>query len=183
MGHTFSNLFDKMWGKKDIRLLMLGLDNAGKTTIIEKLKIGEVVTTTPTTGFNVETVQYKNIQFTMWDLEGHGKFQPLWKHYFQSGMGVIFVVDSNDLDRLDVAREELHRIINYEELRDAPLLIFLNKQDLPNALGAGELCDKLGLLSLQKRDWLPQALCTISEDGLEEGLLWMSETLRKAGNP
>jgi len=68
MGLTFSKLFDKLWGKKEMRILMVGLDAAGKTTILYKLKLGEIVTTIPTIGFNVETVEYKNIQFTVWDV-------------------------------------------------------------------------------------------------------------------
>jgi len=83
------------------------------------------------TGFNVETVEYKNIQFTVWDVGGQDKIRPLWRHYFQNTQGIIFVVDSNDRDRVTEAREELQRMLNEDELRDALLLVFANKQDLP----------------------------------------------------
>lgn len=82
-------------------------------------------------GFNVETVEYKNIQFTVWDVGGQDKIRPLWRHYFQNTQGIIFVVDSNDRDRVGEAREELQRMLNEDELRDALLLVFANKQDLP----------------------------------------------------
>ena len=82
-------------------------------------------------GFNVETVEYKNIQFTVWDVGGQDKIRPLWRHYFQNTQGIIFVVDSNDRDRVSEAREELQRMLNEDELRDALLLVFANKQDLP----------------------------------------------------
>jgi ADP-ribosylation factor 1/2 len=82
-------------------------------------------------GFNVETVEYKNIQFTVWDVGGQDKIRPLWRHYFQNTQGIIFVVDSNDRDRIVEAREELQRMLNEDELRDAILLVFANKQDLP----------------------------------------------------
>jgi ADP-ribosylation factor protein 1 len=82
-------------------------------------------------GFNVETVEYKNIQFTVWDVGGQDKIRPLWRHYFQNTQGIIFVVDSNDRDRVVEAREELQRMLNEDELRDAILLVFANKQDLP----------------------------------------------------
>jgi small GTP-binding protein len=85
----------------------------------------------PYTGFNVETVEYKNIQFTVWDVGGQDKIRPLWRHYFQNTQGIIFVVDSNDRDRVVEAREELQRMLNEDELRDAILLVFANKQDLP----------------------------------------------------
>jgi ADP-ribosylation factor protein 1 len=81
--------------------------------------------------FNVETVEYKNIQFTVWDVGGQDKIRPLWRHYFQNTQGIIFVVDSNDRDRVVEAREELQRMLNEDELRDALLLVFANKQDLP----------------------------------------------------
>ncbi|KAL8839023.1 MAG: hypothetical protein Q9176_004699 [Flavoplaca citrina] len=200
MGLTFSKLFDKLWGKKEMRILMVGLDAAGKTTILYKLKLGEIVTTIPTIGFNVETVEYKNIQFTVWDVGGQDKIRPLWRHYFQNTQGIIFVVDSNDRDRVVEAREELQRMLNEDELRDALLLVFANKQDLPNAMNAAEITDKLGLHSLRQRAWVCwqitrhlaviglrrqqyiQSTCATSGDGLYEGLEWLSNSLRKAGH-
>ncbi|KNG51466.1 adp-ribosylation factor [Stemphylium lycopersici] len=182
MGLTFSKLFDKLWGKKEMRILMVGLDAAGKTTILYKLKLGEIVTTIPTIGFNVETVEYKNIQFTVWDVGGQDKIRPLWRHYFQNTQGIIFVVDSNDRDRVVEAREELQRMLNEDELRDALLLVFANKQDLPNAMNAAEITDKLGLHSLRQRAWYIQSTCATSGDGLYEGLEWLSNSLRKAGH-
>jgi len=182
MGLTFSKLFDRLWGKKEMRILMVGLDAAGKTTILYKLKLGEIVTTIPTIGFNVETVEYKNIQFTVWDVGGQDKIRPLWRHYFQNTQGIIFVVDSNDRDRVVEAREELQRMLNEDELRDALLLVFANKQDLPNAMNAAEITDKLGLHSLRQRAWYIQSTCATSGDGLYEGLEWLSNSLRKAGH-
>lgn len=131
MGMSFSRIFASFLGKKEMRILMVGLDAAGKTTILYKLKLGEIVTTIPTIGFNVETVEYGNIQFTVWDVGGQDKIRPLWRHYFQNTQGIIFVVDSNDRDRIIEAREELQRMLNEDELRNAVLLIFANKQDLP----------------------------------------------------
>ena len=120
---------------------MVGLDAAGKTTILYKLKLGEVVTTIPTIGFNVETVEYKNISFTVWDVGGQEKLRPLWRHYYQNTNGIIFVVDSNDRDRLDdskgyehSAKEELHHMLASDELRDAKLLVFANAYYLFSSL-------------------------------------------------
>ncbi|KAF8771857.1 NEDD8-activating enzyme E1 catalytic subunit like protein [Argiope bruennichi] len=127
------------------RLTQVGLDAAGKTTILYKLKLGEIVTTIPTIGFNVETVEYKNICFTVWDVGGQDKIRPLWRHYFQNTQGLIFVVDSNDKDRISEAQDELSKMLKEDELSDAVLLIFANKQDLPNAKTAGELTERLGL--------------------------------------
>ncbi|KAJ5588563.1 hypothetical protein N7537_011241 [Penicillium hordei] len=179
MGITFSRLFDRLWGRKEMRILMVGLDAAGKTTILYKLKLGEIVTTIPTIGFNVETVEYKNIQFTVWDVGGQDKIRPLWRHYFQNTQGIIFVVDSNDRDRIVEAREELQRMLNEDELRDALLLVFANKQDLPNAMSPAEITQQLGLQSLTRRAWFIQSTCATTGDGLYEGLEWLADALRK----
>merc|ERR1719449_328928 len=107
-----------MIGTREMRILMVGLDAAGKTTILYKLKLGEVVNTIPTIGFNVETVQYQDIEFTVWDVGGQEKIRPLWRHYYANNSGIIFVVDSADTDRLNdennmagSAKEELMRCL------------------------------------------------------------------------
>ncbi|KAK9129090.1 hypothetical protein Syun_017887 [Stephania yunnanensis] len=189
MGLTFTKLFSRLFAKKEMRILMVGLDAAGKTTILYKLKLGEIVTTIPTiaycmrftslSGFNVETVEYKNISFTVWDVGGQDKVYAhiiLVLHYFQNTQGLIFVVDSNDRDRVVEARDELHRMLNEDELRDAVLLVFANKQDLPNAMNAAEITDKLGLHSLRQRQYI-QSTCATSGEGLYEGLDWLSNNI------
>merc|ERR1712048_548641 len=104
-----------------------------------KLKLGVVVTTIPTIGFNVETVEYKLISFTVWDLGGRDKMRALWRHYYQGTNALIFVVDSNDRDRIEDAREELTKFLNEDEMSDVVLLVFANKQDLPNAMTAAQV--------------------------------------------
>lgn len=178
MGLSFGKLFDTLFGKKEMRILMVGLDAAGKTTILYKLKLGEIVTTIPTIGFNVETVEYKNISFTVWDVGGQDKIRPLWRHYFQNTQGLIFVVDSNDRERFNEARDELNRMLQEDELRDAVVLVFANKQDLPNASSAGQLSEMLGLSTMKNRQWYIQATCATSGDGLYEGLDWLSNALK-----
>ncbi len=137
------------------------------------------MTTIPTIGFNVETVEYKNISFTVWDVGGQDKIRPLWRHYFQNTQGLIFVVDSNDRERIGEAREELQRMLAEDELRDAVVLVFANKQDLPNAMTAAEITEKLGLSAMRGRNWYIQATCATNGEGLYEGLDWMSSTLSK----
>jgi len=159
---------------------MVGLDAAGKTTILYKLKLGDVVTTIPTIGFNVETVEYKNINFTVWDVGGQDKIRPLWRHYYQNTQGVIFVLDSNDKDRVGEASEELRKMLSEDELKDACVLVFANKQDLPSAMRVAEITDKLGLHQLRNRKWYIQSTCATSGDGLYEGLEWLSNTLKNS---
>ncbi|KAJ0770097.1 putative small GTPase superfamily, ARF/SAR type, P-loop containing nucleoside triphosphate hydrolase [Helianthus annuus] len=119
------------------------------------------LTLVDSSGFNLETVEYQNISFTI---------RPLWRHYFQNTQGLIFEVDSNDRDKVVEVRDELHRMLNEDELRDVVLLMFANKQDLPNAMNAAEITDKLGLHSLRQRYWYIQSTCATFREGLYEGL-------------
>nr|ASM47583.1 ADP ribosylation factor 4A [Leptochiton asellus] len=174
MGNTWTRLF----GKTEARILMHGLDAAGKTTVLYRLKLGEVVTTIPTIGFNVETVSYKNIiNFTAWDVGGRDKIRPLWRHYYQNTDALVFVVDSKDKERMEQARDELRQIVNEDELRDSVLAIMANKQDLPGALSADEVARQLELSSVR----IPWAIFSTSATegtGLYETLDWLSEQLR-----
>ncbi|KAF9412161.1 Arf GTPase arf1 [Podila epigama] len=178
MGVFVSRLLGTLVSKKDIRILMVGLDAAGKTTILYKLRLGEVVATLPTIGFNVETVVYKNISFNVWDVGGQDRIRPLWRYYFQNTHAIIYVVDTNDRDRMQEAQDELMKMLQEDELRDACLLVLANKQDLPNAMSASETADKLGLPSLRGTRWKIQATCATSGEGLYEGLEWLAQTVK-----
>lgn len=158
---------------------MVGLDAAGKTTILYKLKLGEVVTTIPTIGFNVETVEYKNITFTMWDVGGQDKIRKLWRHYFANTHAIIYVVDSSDHERMAEAASELQKLLSEDELQDAVILVYANKQDLPNAMKPAEMADKLHLNELRNHTWFVQQACATQGDGLYEGMDWLSRELSK----
>ncbi|KAK4471616.1 hypothetical protein MN116_005027 [Schistosoma mekongi] len=168
-------LFSKLFGNKEMRILMLGLDAAGKTTILYRLKLGSSVSTIPTVGFNVETVTYKNVKFNVWDVGGQEKIRPLWRHYFTGSQGLIFVVDSSDRDRIEEARQELHRIAADREMQDAVILVFANKQDLPNAMKPNEIQECLKLTKLRDgRLWYVQPSIATTGEGLYEGLTWLN---------
>eukprot|EP01018_Ginkgo_biloba_P005719 Gb_01291 [translate_table: standard] len=177
IGRFIENIF---WGHLDARIVMLGLDAAGKTTILYKLKINEIVTTIPTIGFNVETVQYKNVNFTVWDVGGQDRIRPLWKHYYVNTQGLIFVVDSNDRDRIPEARDELHRLLAEPDLRDAKVLVFANKSDLPKAVPMAELSEKLQLQAVKQQKWYIQSCCAVTGEGLYEGLDWLSSAIKNS---
>lgn len=127
----------------------------------------------------METVEYKNISFTVWDVGGQDKIRPLWRHYFQNTQGLIFVVDSNDRERITESREELTKMLQEDELKDAALLVFANKQDLPNALSVSDLTEKLGLHNLRGKPWHIESTCATQGQGLYEGLDWLSNELSK----
>ncbi|KAF2075213.1 hypothetical protein CYY_003474 [Polysphondylium violaceum] len=167
--------FSEIFPKKDMKFLMVGLDDAGKTTILKKLELGEIVTTTPTIGFNVESVQSKNTNITVWDIGGPDKIRPSWRQYYQGVKGLIFVVDSSDLDRIQEASEELHKMLNEDELRDIVLLVLCNKVDLQNSMDVTEVESKLHLYSIPYHRWFIQGTCATTMDGLYEGFDWLSK--------
>eukprot|EP00929_Paragymnodinium_shiwhaense_P123745 TRINITY_DN979_c0_g1_i3.p1 TRINITY_DN979_c0_g1~~TRINITY_DN979_c0_g1_i3.p1 ORF type:complete len:187 (+),score=48.22 TRINITY_DN979_c0_g1_i3:108-668(+) len=178
MGALFTKVWDRLVvGKRECKIVMVGLDAAGKTTILYKLRLGEVITTIPTIGFNVESVQYKNIEFSVWDIGGQDKIRRLWRHYYSNTDGVIFVVDSSDRERIAEAAKELHAVIGDDEMRGTALLVFANKQDLPQAMSAAEIVEKLELSQMRSHPWFIQATCATTGDGLFEGLDWLSRTL------
>lgn len=139
--------------------------------ILYKLKLNQDVTTIPTVGFNVETLTYKNVKFNVWDVGGQDKIRPLWRHYFSGTQGLIFVIDSNDRNRIDEARQELHRIILDREMKEALLLVFANKQDIPGAMTPTEVTEKLRLGQLKERVWYVVPSCATTGEGLFEGLV------------
>jgi len=213
MGIFFSRVFQKLFGSKEVRILILGLDNAGKTTILYKLQneSDEDIQTIPTIGFNVETLSYKNIKFQVWDLGGQTSIRPYWRCYYPNTDAIIFVVDryhiyriphdnflfsflsplffsffrfslsfqfannlfSADKERLNVAQQELLAMLEEEELKDAILLVFANKQDQPGSLGAKDVSEALRLTELRNRQWSIQETCALKGNGLFEGFDWL----------
>ena len=160
MGNLLTNIYNRFYQnqKTPVKMLMLGLDAAGKTTILYKLKLNETVQTIPTIGFNVEQLSYKNLEFNCWDVGGQDRLRALWQHYFDNTQGLIFVVDSADRDRITEAAETFQRVAADDKLKNVPILIYANKQDLPGALTVPELTDKLGLTKLRNDvKWYIQA--------------------------
>ena len=166
---------------EDVRILMVGLDGAGKTTILYQLKTGETVKTIPTIGFNVETLDYQGLNFTVWDVGGQDKIRVLWKHYYHNTDGLIFVVDSNDIERMDDAAEELNKLVNEEELEFCPILVWANKQDLNGALPPGEIVERLKMGQYSRKIWLVQGSSATTAFGLKEGIDWIKDNYRKCG--
>ena len=184
MGLIFSMFLDGLLGGAvEKRVLMVGLDAAGKTTLLYKLQLGDAITTIPTIGFNVERVTYKKLEMTIWDIGGQDKIRKLWKHYYDKNDAVIFVVDSCDRDRVSQAAEEIHRLMAEDQLKDSLLLVYLNKQDLPNAMKSSECIEKLQLHKLTNRKWYAQPTVARTGDGLYEGLDWLSTEIGNRRGP
>lgn len=158
--------------------MILGLDGAGKTTILYRLQVGEVVTTIPTIGFNVETVTYKNLKFQVWDLGGQTSIRPYWRCYYSNTDAVIYVVDSSDKDRMGISKQELLAMLDEEELRNSILLVFANKQDMEQAMTPAEVAKELGLANIKNRKWQIFKTSALRGVGLEEGMEWLVDALK-----
>lgn len=186
MGLLFSKLYSLYesfgYNSTPARILMLGLDAAGKTTILYKLKLNETVSTIPTIGFNVETVSpTKDVSFTVWDIGGQTRIRNLWKYYYQNTSGVLFVVDSSDVSRLPEVNEQLWEILKSDELRSVPLQVIANKQDLPNAVKPSELIDRLQLRELKGRSWQVQGTSGTTGEGIYDAVLSLSRMIKDTG--
>ena len=178
MGFVFSNLFKGLVGQEQNRMIIIGLDNAGKTTVLYKLHLGEVVTTVPTVGFNVETVNYEGLKFQVWDLGGQTGLRPYWRCYYQDTNAVVFVVDSADKERLEYSRQELEIMLQEDELKGVPVLVLANKQDMPGAMGYDEIYKGLGLSSIKNRQWQMFRTSAMDGTGLKEAFEWLTNTLK-----
>lgn len=161
-----------------MRILILGLDGAGKTTILYRLQVGEVVTTIPTIGFNVETVTYKNLKFQVWDLGGQTSIRPYWRCYYANTDAVIYVVDSADRDRIGISKQELLSMLEEDELKKAILMVFANKQDMEGSMSATEVSNALGLSALKSRTWSIFKTSALKGEGLEEAMEWLANALK-----
>ncbi|XP_039350338.1 ADP-ribosylation factor-like protein 1 isoform X1 [Mauremys reevesii] len=177
-GGFFSTIFSSLFGTREMRILILGLDGAGKTTILYRLQVGEVVTTIPTIGFNVETVTYKNLKFQVWDLGGQTSIRPYWRCYYSNTDAVIYVVDSCDRDRIGISKSELVAMLEEEELKKAILVVFANKQDMEQAMTPTEMANSLGLPALKDKKWQIFKTSATKGTGLDEAMEWLVEALK-----
>jgi small GTP-binding protein len=178
MGFIWSKVWNNIFEKRQVRILMLGLDAVGKTTIMYKIKMNETVKTIPTIGFNVEEMTYKKLKMVMWDIGGQTKLMDLWKHYYEGTDALIYVVDSSDRESMEINYETLNKMLLDHELDKACVLVYANKQDLPEAMSPQEIAEKLGLKNL-KRKWNVQGCSATRGDGLMQGLDWIAECLSK----
>ena len=166
--------------EKEVRILILGLDNAGKTTILRKFCGEPIDAIEPTLGFNIKTLEHKNYQLNVWDVGGQKTIRAYWRNYFERTDGLIWVVDSADLARLQICKQELANLLGQEKLAGASLLILANKQDVRGALNADEIAKDLGLeedLTFKNRHWSIRGCSAVTGEGLVEGMDWMVEDI------
>lgn len=156
--------------ESEARLIVLGLDNSGKTTILKKLSDEDILHIMPTQGFNIKSLKHGNFKLNIWDVGGQKTIRPYWRNYFESTDGIIYVIDSADRRRMEETGIELQQIIDEEKLSGVPLLIYANKQDLLNSLSASEITAGLNLHFIRDRQWQIVPCSAKSGDGLKDGL-------------
>mmetsp|Transcript_24293 Transcript_24293/g.72118 ORF Transcript_24293/g.72118 Transcript_24293/m.72118 type:complete len:178 (-) Transcript_24293:177-710(-) len=162
----------------EARILVLGLDNAGKTTILRALSEEDITTITPTQGFNIKSLQRDGFNLNIWDIGGQRSIRPYWRNYFDSTDALIYVIDSADRNRLVESGVELNEILEEEKMTSVPLLVFANKQDLVGAHTADEIADQLNLIGIRDRPWQIQACSAKAGDGLQQGMEWVMKQVK-----
>lgn len=160
--------------EKEMRILMVGLDNAGKTTIVKRINGEDTSGVSPTLGFNIKTMQYKSFRLNIWDVGGQKTLRSYWRNYYEQTDGLVWVVDSSDLRRLDDCKEELHNLLKEERLSGASLLVFANKQDIRGAINPADIAKILNLEVMDNsRNWQIVGCSAITGEGLLSGFDWL----------
>ncbi|KAE9379088.1 ARF/SAR superfamily [Stipitochalara longipes BDJ] len=158
---------------KEMRILMLGLDNAGKTTIVKKIMGEDVNTVSPTLGFIIKTIDYGGYKLNIWDVGGQKTLRSYWRNYFEKTDALIWVVDATDRLRVDDCREELHGLLQEERLSGASLLVFANKTDVSGCMDEAEIQEGLQLNAIRTHKWHIIRCSAITGANLKEGLEWV----------
>jgi len=181
-------LFKKLFGMsgsgggKKNKLIVVGLDNSGKSTILAWLKPKKAVTqdVVPTVGFAVEEFSKNGLTFTAFDMSGQGRYRNLWEHYYKECGGIIFTIDSTDKIRMCVAKDELESLLKHDDLPpDVPILFFANKMDRPDALSAVDCVQSLELDKITDKAWHIASSNALTGEGLEEGIQWLAAQMNR----
>ncbi|KAL7718276.1 ADP-ribosylation factor [Entamoeba marina] len=173
------NILDSFTNQNLTRIIVFGLENSGKTTIIQQLLSYEPVNIIPTMGNVLESYIFKNYEFNI--IENYSdKLQVLLRHYYTSAKAMIFVIDSNDLEQLEYSKTILTRLLEEENLTNKPLLLFANKNDLPNAINVDDINNYFSLFNIKSRKWYCQPSCATSNIGLEQGFNWLFDLLENS---
>lgn len=166
--------------EKEARILVLGLDNAGKTTILKKLSDEDISHIMPTQGFNIKSLVHDGFKLNVWDIGGQKSIRPYWRNYYEHTDALVYVIDSADQRRLDETQLELKELLQEDKLLGIPLLIFANKQDLLNAVTDAELTEALNLHLVRDRPWQVQACSGKTGEGMQEGMEWLVKQMADA---
>ena len=177
MGFIFSKILDFFSrSRNNFKIIILGIQNAGKTTILYRLAIGQLIKTTPTIGSNVEEISYNNIKLQAWDLGGQESTRSLWNVYYVNTDAIIYVIDTHD-ESYDDSKTQFYKLLENDTLKNAVILIYANKQDLPGAKNVADIIQIYGLDTIKDHIWHIQPCSATTGEGLITGMKWLSDQL------
>ena len=178
MGFIISKIIEFFTkNRNNFKIIILGMQNAGKTTILYRLSLGQLVKTTPTIGSNVEELTYDNVKFQAWDLGGQESTRSVWDVYYMNTDAIVYVVDSQDDEYFEDSKSEFHKVLSNPNLKNAVVLIFANKQDLPGAKAVNKLIEDYEFNKIKNHIWSIQPCSATKGEGLVNGIKWLSEQL------
>eukprot|EP01094_Clydonella_sp_ATCC50884_P021726 TRINITY_DN4846_c0_g1_i1.p2 TRINITY_DN4846_c0_g1~~TRINITY_DN4846_c0_g1_i1.p2 ORF type:complete len:206 (+),score=64.52 TRINITY_DN4846_c0_g1_i1:62-619(+) len=166
----FQNLF---W-KQEMELTLVGLQNSGKTTLVDVISSGQFQDDMiPTVGFNMKKVSRGNVTIKLWDIGGQPRFRSMWERYCRGVNAIVYVVDAADEAKFDTARKELHDLLSKPPLAGIPLLVLGNKNDLPEALNEEGIIDKLDLKAIGGREVCCYSISAKNQVNIDITLDWL----------
>ena len=178
MGFILSKILEFFTrSRNNFKIIILGMQNAGKTTILYRLSLGQLVKTTPTIGSNVEEINYNNVQFQAWDLGGQESTRSVWDVYYMNTDAIVYVIDSQDEEYYEESKLQFHKLLRNSALKNATILIFANKQDLSEVKDVNRLIQDYELDKIKDHIWHIQPCSALKGEGLVEGIKWLSEQL------
>jgi len=178
MGFIISKIIEFFTkNRNNFKIIILGVQNAGKTTILYRLSLGQFIKTAPTIGSNVEELTYNNVKFQAWDLGGQESNRSVWDVYYMNTDAIVYVIDSQSDEYFEESKSEFHKLLKNKNLKNAIILIFANKQDLPGAKNINKLIEDYEFDKIKNHVWHIQASSATKGDGLITGIKWLSEQL------
>jgi len=178
MGFILSKIIEFFTkNRNNFKIIILGMQNAGKTTILYRLSLGTLVKTTPTIGSNVEELTYNNVKFQAWDLGGQESIRSVWDVYYMNTDAIVYVIDSQDDEYFEESKSQFHKLLKHPTLKNATILIFANKQDLPRAKNINKLIQDYEFDKIKSHGWHIQPCSALKGEGLITGIKWLSEQL------
>ena len=177
MGFIFSKILDFFSrSRNNFKIIILGIQNAGKTTILYRLSLGQLVQTTPTIGSNVEEISYNNVKLQAWDLGGQESTRSVWDVYFVGTDAIIYVIDTHD-ETYDDSKTQFYKLLKNDALKNAVILIYANKQDLSGAKSVNEIIQIYEFNNIKDHVWNIQPCSAQTGEGLITGMKWLSDQL------
>lgn len=173
MGIDVSTLWDIITGKRKIKVCMIGLDNAGKSTILHQYKENRLIISPPTLRLVEETISYKDAVVTLCECGWEVSRRDMWRYGCENSNVLLFIVDASDRERIEEAMQMLHRALEQEVFIGVPLLVCANKQDAPLVMNQSEIIDCLKLQEIKQRVWYIIATSTAARTGLDQVLEWI----------